>query len=468
MSKRLIIVGGGPGGYVAAIRAAQLGAEVHLIEKESLGGVCLNVGCIPTKAMLHVAETYQAVLKGKNIGIDVDNARVNWPAVMNYKEGVVSRLVKGVEGLLKANGVTVHRGHAVLKSPGTVDVNGIEIEADTIILAVGSEPSRPNFAGSDLPGIVDSTAVLSLEKIPDSMIILGGGVIGVEFAAMYSNFGSSVTIVEMLPRILPGVDTEIAELFHAELVRHGMTVLTGARLTEVKQQGSQLRALIEVDGYQKEVTADKLLVAVGRQPRTSGLGLEQVGVAVERGRIVVDELFMTSIPTIYAIGDCSSPMMLAHVASAQGIAAVEHALGHNPVYCGHIIPACIYTSPEIASVGLTEEQARTKGLNIKIGVFPLAGNGKAIIESDGTGMIKIVAGSKHGEILGVHIWGPRATDLIAEAAIAMRLEATVDELVTTIHAHPTIGEAMPEAALAADGLAIHWPPVLKKANWLPS
>ncbi len=462
MAKSLIVVGGGPGGYVAAIRAAQLGATVHLVEKENMGGVCLNVGCIPTKAMLHVADTYQGTLHGKSIGINVEGVKIDWPAVIKYKRSVVNRLVKGVEGLLKANRVTVHRGVATVKGPKSVEVDGKLLEADAIVLATGSEPARPQFPGYDLPGMIDSTAALSLDKIPESMIILGGGVIGVEFASMYADFGCKVTIVEMLPKIIPAVDSEIAGLLHAELVRKGITIHTGARLTGVTQKGSQLAAAVEINGQLQELTAEKLLVAVGRRPRTAGIGLENVGVAMERGSIVVDKNFMSSVPGIYAIGDCSSLIMLAHVASAQGIAAVEHAMGHKPVYFEHIIPACIYVNPEIGCVGLTEDQAIAKGIKYKAGVFQLAGNGKSIIESNGVGMVKIIAGSKHGEILGVHIWGPRATDLIAEAALAMRLEATVEELITTIHAHPTVGEAMPEAALAVDGLAIHWPPGLKK------
>ena len=461
MSKRLIIVGGGPAGYVAAIRAAQLGADVHLIEKEHIGGVCLNVGCIPTKAMLHVAETYQAVLNGNSIGICADNVNVEWPKVLAYKNSVVNRLVLGVQGLLKANRVTIHHGHATVRSPKSVELNGAEMEADSIVLAVGSEPSRPDFPGSDLPGLLDSTAALNLESIPESLIILGGGVIGVEFAVMFRNFGCNVTIVEMLPRILPGMDADIVEQFQIELARKGISILTGARLTEVSGNGSELCAHIDVNGQPIERTAEKMLIAVGRRPRINGIGLKETGVTVEHGRIVVDDCFRTSIPGIYAVGDCSSTMMLAHVGSAQGIAAVEHALGHTTAYVGHIIPACVYSNPEIASVGLTEEQARAKGIHFKTGVFPLAGNGKAIIESNGTGMIKIIAGSRHGEIIGVHIVGPRATDLIAEAALAMRLEATVTELVSTIHAHPTVSEAMPEAALAVDGLSIHWPPGMK-------
>jgi dihydrolipoamide dehydrogenase len=433
-----------------------------LAEGEYFGGTCLNVGCIPTKALLHVAETYQAMLHGKNVGLHVDNVRVDWPAVMKYKQAVAGRLVKGVEGLLKANGVNIHRGHALLKNARTVEINGSAIESDAILLATGSEPARLKFPGADLPGVIDSTAALRLAKLPTSMVVLGGGVVGVEFAALYNSFGCNVTIVEILPQILPGIDGEIVQQVRNEISRNGVTVLTAARLTEVKERGSKLLITVEVDGQQKEITAEFVLVSVGRRPRTGGMGLEAIGVRLDRGRIIVDKNFATNIPGIYAVGDCSSAIMLAHVSSAQGVAAVEHALGHKPAYYGHIIPACIYISPEVACVGLTEEQARAQGVAYKTGVFQLAGNGKAIIESEGKGMIKIVAGAAHGEILGVHIFGPRATDLIAEAALAIRLEATLDELISTIHAHPTVSEAMPEAALTVNNCSIHWPPGHKK------
>ncbi|MES9905622.1 MAG: dihydrolipoyl dehydrogenase [Sedimenticola sp.] len=464
MSKQIAIIGGGPGGYVAAIRAAQLGAQVHLIEKNALGGTCLNVGCIPTKALLHVAEAYQTLLKGESIGIKADNVRLDWPAAMDYQKALVKRLVKGVDGLLKANKVQVHRGHAQLKSINQIEIDGTCIDTDAIILAVGSEPTRIPFPGADLEGIIDSTAALNLKSVPDSMVVIGGGVIGVEFAAMYNSFGTKVTIVEMLPQILPGIDSEIVSLVHDDLVQKGIKIITAARLEEVRKQGSDLLVLVDQGGGKNELPADKVLVAVGRRPRTGGMGLEEIGVIMDRGRVQVDANFLTNIPNVYAVGDCSSLMMLAHVASAQGVAAVEHALGHNPAYFGHIVPACIYTHPEIATVGLSEEQAQAKGVDFRSGVFSLSGNSKALIESEGKGIIKIISGAKYGEILGVHIWGPRATDLIAEAALAMRLEATVDELISTIHAHPTVGEAMPEAALDTDGMAIHWPPGLKKAN----
>jgi dihydrolipoamide dehydrogenase len=383
---------------------------------------------------------------------------------MANKRAVTTRLVRGVEGLLKANGVAVHRGTGALKGPRAVEIGGdnpATLEADAVILATGSEPVRLGFPGADLPGVIDSTAALSLAAVPASLAIIGGGVIGVEFAAMYSAFGADVTVIEMLPEILPPVDGEIAALVRGHLAKQGVKFLTGARLGEVKKTPAGLACIVAAGDKTREITAEQVLVAVGRRPRTAGLGLENAGIAVERGRITVDANFMTDQSGIYAIGDVNGLTMLAHAASAQGIAAVEHALGHKTAYHANTIPACIYTSPEVAGVGLSEQAARAQGLAYKTGVFPLAGNGKALIESGGTGQVKILTGAKYGEILGVHIFGPRATDLIAEAALALRLEATVDELITTIHAHPTVSEAIGEAALAVAGAAIHWPPACK-------
>jgi dihydrolipoamide dehydrogenase len=455
-----VIIGGGPAGYVGAIRAAQLGAQVQLVEGEAIGGTCLNVGCIPTKALLHTAHLFQELSAGSS-GVVADNARLDWPVVLRNKQSVVRRLVQGVEGLLKANGVKVYKGTATLNADRSIEVGGAapqKLTADAVILAVGSEPVKLNFPGADLPGVIDSTAALSLPQPPRSLTIIGGGVIGVEFAALFRSFGSEVTVVEMLPEILPPVDGEIAAQVRKELSRKGVKFLTGARLTEVTGKAGALSAKVEVAGEVREIVSELVLVAVGRRPRTAGLGLEAAGIIAERGKISVDANFQTNVSGIYAVGDCNGQIMLAHAASAQAVAAVEHALGHKAAYFGDIIPACIYTDPEVASVGLTEEQARARGLQYKVGTFPLAGNGKALIESGGTGTVKIICGDKYGEILGVHIFGPRATDLIAEAALAIRLEATVDELISTIHAHPTVSEAMAEAALAVSGHAIHWPP----------
>jgi dihydrolipoamide dehydrogenase len=382
---------------------------------------------------------------------------------MTRKLSVVRQLVSGIEGLLKANKVTVHQGKGTLLDTGTVALStGEKLNGDAIILATGSETAKLNFPGADLPGVIDSTAALSLEKIPESMIIVGGGVIGIEFAAAYSAFGSKVTVVEMLPEILPPVDGEIAALVKQEMLQKGIRFMNKAQLKEVVKKDGLLCARVLLGEKIEELSAELVLIAVGRRARTENIGLEQVGIQTERGKIKVDNNFRTNVENIYAVGDCNGKMMLAHAASAQGLAAVEHTMGYAGIYNGHTVPSCIYTHPEISGVGLTEEQVKAKGVAYKVGRFPLAGNGKAIIECGGKGMIKIIAGAKYGEILGVHMFGPRVTDMIAEAALAIRLEATVEEIVSTVHAHPTVSEAVDEAALAVDGMSIHWPPPTKK------
>ncbi len=465
MAKKVVVIGGGPGGYVAAIRAAQLGAETHLVEKENLGGTCLNVGCIPTKALLHTAELYHAVKHGNHIGLVGDSVQIDWKALINRKNSVVRRLVGGVAGLLKANGVVVHKGRGQLTRPGVVQVHGNTAEtlsADIVILSTGSVPVKLNFPGVDLPGVVDSTGVLSLEKLPASLTIIGGGVIGVEFAALFAALGSKVTVVELLPEILPGIDADLAANLKQSLSKKGVAFLNGAKLEEVSQANGALSAKVMLGMETKEIAAEIVLVAVGRRAYTEGAGLEAVGVKIERGKVIVDDHYQTNLPGVYAIGDCNGITMLAHAASHQGIAAVEHALGHGANRHGKpIVPACVYTHPELASVGITEDEAKKMGIIYKKGVFPLAGNGKSMIDEGESGFVKILAESKYGEILGVHIVGPRATEIIGEATLAMRLEATVEELVSTIHAHPTVSESLGEAALAVDNLAIHWPPSIK-------
>ena len=465
MAKKVIVVGGGPGGYVAAIRAAQLGAETHLVEKENLGGTCLNVGCIPTKALLHTAELYHAVKHGERIGLVGDSVQLDWKALMNRKNSVVRRLVGGVAGLLKANGVTVHKGTGQLISGEEVQIQGDKpatLRADAIILSTGSVPVKLNFPGADLPGVVDSTGVLSLDKLPASIAIIGGGVIGVEFAALYAALGSQVTVIELLPEILPGIDSELAANLKQSLSKKGVRFLNGAKLEAVSKTATGLSAHVALGNETKEIDAEIVLVAVGRRAYTEGAGLEAAGVKLERGKVVVDDHYRTNLPNVYAIGDCNGITMLAHAASHQGIAAAEHALGHAAAGHGKpIVPACVYTHPELAAVGLTEDKIKELGIAYKRGVFPLAGNGKSMIDEGEGGFVKILAGAKYGEILGVHMVGPRATEIIGEATLAMRLEATVDELVSTIHAHPTVSESLGEAALAVDNLAIHWPPGMK-------
>lgn len=461
MAKKIVIIGGGPAGYVAAIRAAQLGAETHIVEAERLGGTCLNVGCIPTKALMHTSELYHLAKSGASYGVKVGEISLDWTAAMNNKQRIVNRLVKGVESLLKANKVTIHKGKARIQDPKTVVVEtepAVVLSADAIVIATGSEPVKLKLPGADLPGVIDSTGALKLPSVPKSLAVIGGGVIGVEFAALYNALGAKVTVVELLPEILPPVDREIAVKLRQQLEKAGVEFLTGAGLKEIRQTDAGLQALVTQGELQLELATEYVLIGVGRIPNTRDLGLESLGIAMERGRIQVNAGFETNAPGIYAVGDCNGLSLLAHAASAQGIAAVEGIMGHKSAYFCNLIPSCIYTNPEIGSVGITEEAAERQGLAVKIGRFPLSGNGKSLIENGGVGMVKIIAGAKHGEILGVHIIGPRATELIAEACLAMRLEATLDELVSTIHAHPTVSESMTEAALAADGIAIHWPP----------
>jgi dihydrolipoamide dehydrogenase len=464
VSKRVVVIGGGPGGYVAAIRAAQLGAAVTVIEKNRLGGTCLNVGCVPTKVLLHSAELYAAMKnEGPNIGVFADNLRFDWAVVEQRKQSVVDHLVMGVEGLLKSNGIECVYGEGRLTAPTTVEVTMEDgsraIEADAVILAAGSEPSIPPIPGLDLsdPDVITSDGALSLDALPKGIAIAGGGVIGVEFASVFASFGVSVVVVEMLPQILPNLDGEAAEILRRSLESKGVAFHTGARLENVARSGSTLALDVAAASRPVKLTVDKLLVATGRRPRTRELGLESVGVEVLRGRVVVNDRMETSVPSVYAIGDCASPMMLAHVASREGEVAAENIMGHPSAMDYKTVPSAIYTSPAVASVGLSEEAAVKTGVKVRVGRFPLAANGKSVLSGDAGGMIKIVSEDRYGEVLGVHIVGGPATDMIGEGGLALRLEATLEEIVSTVHGHPTVSEAIGEAALASWGRAIHLP-----------
>jgi dihydrolipoamide dehydrogenase len=456
--KRIVVIGGGPGGYVAAIRAAQLGASVTLAEKGKLGGTCLNVGCIPTKALLHTAELYETVRrKGAALGIVADGLRLDWDSLMARKRTIVEKLTGGVGGILKSNGVEVLYGTAKFLDHRTAEVDGTPLSADAFIVAVGSEPSMPPIPGLDLDGVITSSGALELDALPESIAIAGGGVIGVEFASLFSALGVKVTVVELLPQILPMLDADLAGTLLSALSARGVTFHTASRLERVSRSGRHLALEVTTPGGPVTVTADKLLVAVGRRPMTRGLGLESLGVSMERGRILTDERMATTVPEIYAIGDCAGPIQLAHTASAEGETAAENLMGHPAKMDYKTVPSAIYTSPEAASVGLSEREARDRGHSVRVGVFPLMMNGKSLIEDDISGFVKIIADERYDEILGVQMVGPRATDMIAEAALALRLEATAEELISTIHAHPTISEAVREAALSVFGRAIHLP-----------
>lgn len=463
MSKRVIVIGGGPGGYVAAIRASQLGAAVTVVEKHKLGGTCLNVGCIPTKVLLHSAELYTAMRnEGRTIGIFADNLRFDWSVIMNRKNEVADYLVECVGGLLRSHGVERIEGTARMTSPNTVEAGGKAIKADAVIIATGSEPAVPPIPGLDLDGVLTSDQALSLDSFPKKIAIAGGGVIGVEFASVFASFGASVTVIEMLPRILPNIDAEVAGVLQRSLERKGpegkgVVFHTASRLENVVRGQEGLQLNVSTASGPVTVSVDKLLVATGRRPYTKGLGLEELGVEIQRGRIVTDERMETNIKNVYAIGDCTSKIMLAHVAAREGEVAAENIMGHKTFVSHKTVPSAIYTSPAVASVGLTEEEALKAGHKIHVGRFPLAANGKSVIAGDVEGLVKIVSDDRYGEILGVHIVGGPATDMIAEGALAIRLEATLEEIVTTVHAHPTVSEAVGEAALASWKRAIHLP-----------
>lgn len=462
LQKDVVVIGAGPGGYVAAIRAAQSGAKVAIIERKDFGGTCLNVGCIPTKVLLHTVELYNAVKESSSIGLMADNVKVHWPTLMKRKGQVVSQLVGGVRTLLSSNGVEMIHGEASFLDSNTISVRSTSgdkvVKASSFIIATGSEPVVPPIPGIDIPGVITSNEALSLEEIPTSMTIIGGGVIGVEFASIFSSLGCDVTIVEMLSEILPNTDEEITAILKGILQAKGVKFHTSSKVTSLSQNKDGVQTKVESASGTLELDSEKVLLSVGRKPVTEGLGLEKLGMKMNRSRIVVDGEMRTSVENIYAIGDCCSPVMLAHVASREGEVAADNIMGKHEKMDYKTNPGAIYTSPEIGWVGLTEKQARDKGLQVKIGKFPLVANGKSLIMGETEGMIKFVVDGKYDEIVGVHIIGPRATDLIVEGALALRLEATIDEIVSTIHAHPTVGEALGEAALDVFGKAIHIPP----------
>ncbi|KAA9162017.1 dihydrolipoyl dehydrogenase [Amycolatopsis acidicola] len=469
----LLVLGGGPGGYVAALRAAQRGLSVGLVEKERPGGVCLNWGCIPTKAMLRSAEVFQTVKAAAEYGVHAENVGFDYPAIRQRKDGIVKTLTDGVAGLLKANGVTVVEGHATFTGPATVDIHEAgpspiapdgpryaaepaaridQATARNFVIATGSTPARLPVPGGDLPGVITSDGAFGLTEVPERIVIIGGSAVGAEWASLFHAFGSEVTIVEMQDRLVPAEDAEIGKALGRSFTQRGITVLTGASVTEITEG-------LRVHVGDRKLDADVVLVGVGRRPNTAALGLDAAGVATdERGFIVVDDQLRTNVAGVHAIGDVTGKALLAHVASHQGITAADVIAGHDARIDYTVVPAATFTHPEIASVGLSEAAARDAGHDIVAAKFPFSALGRARTFGDTEGFVKIVAGERHGEVLGVHIFGPSASDLITEGALAISLEATLDELADTIHAHPTLGESGMEAALTALGLPVHVPP----------
>ncbi len=459
----VVIIGSGPGGEVAALRAVQLGLNVAVIEKEQVGGVCLNIGCIPTKALLHCADLLEETKEGKKFGVITGPVSFDLKGAMGHKERVVKTMRGGLEGLFKAKKIDLHRGFGRLLSPTQVAVKGADgaettLDTRTVIIAVGSAPRSLPFAPIDEQRIVSSTGALSLPEVPRHLAIIGAGAIGCEFASMYRSFGAEVTLIEMLPRIVPAEDEEISAELDKTFRKRGIKIFTGAKTKSVAKRDDGLTITLD-DASGKEVTldADYLLVGAGRAPLTKNIGLEEVGVKTdERGYIVTDGMMQTNVPGIYAIGDVIPTPWLAHVASAEGVIAVEHIAGHHPhaINYNHV-PGCTYCSPEIASVGLTEAQAKEQGFKVKVGKFPFAAVGKATVLGQRNGFVKIVSDEQYGEILGFHMIGPRVTELIGEGGIALSHEATVESLLGTIHAHPTLYEAVHEAGHALLDGTIH-------------
>ena len=462
MSYDLVVIGSGPGGYSAAVRAGQYGLKTALVERDTrLGGTCLLVGCVPTKALLHTADVWEYFKHSEEQGIQCKGAALDYPKVQDRKDKIVSKHSKGIEFLMRKNKVEVIRGLGSLAGPGKVSVktdSGVKtLETKNVLIATGSEARM-------LPGltpdsdILTNIEILSMPKIPATMAIIGAGAVGVEFASIFNRFGTKVTILEMLPRLVPVEDEEVSKELEKHFRKTGIRCETGAKAENIRKvAGGVMFEATLANGKKEEITAEKLLVAVGRKPNTDNIGLEGTKVKLDRGFILVDEMQRTGEPGVYAIGDVvAGTPQLAHVATREGMIAVAHMAGKPTTPINKMrIPGATYTEPGIGSVGLTEAQAKAKGYDVKVGKFPFSANSKATILGSHEGFVKVVADAKLGEILGVHIIGPQAFELISEAVTAMESEATVETMMATIHAHPTIYEAIGEAFQNVYGLAIN-------------
>jgi dihydrolipoamide dehydrogenase len=453
----LIIMGGGPGGYVAAIRAAQLHLRTALIERDAVGGICLNWGCIPSKALLRNAEVLSLFHRAGEFGIEVDGIRPNFGRAIDRSRVVVDRMVKGVEFLLRKNGVEVMKGSAILDAPGDVRVDDSrQLNAANVIVATGAR-SR-SLPGLELDGerVISSREALELRDLPSAAIIVGAGPVGAEFAYVWRSYGMDVTLLEALSHLLPLEDEEISAVVEREFAHQGIKGMPGTKVLSARAAGDGVEVEVEGQDGRKTLRAGLALIGIGVQGNTDGIGLEAAGVKVERSFIPVDEKMATNVPGVYAIGDVTGPPLLAHVASAQGIVAVETIAGlHPPALDYEQMPRATYCQPEVGSIGLTEAQAKQRGLRYRVGRFPFRGNGRAIASAEPEGVAKVVADEETGELLGVHLAGHGVTELLGELALARDLEATPESMGYTVHAHPTISEVVKEAALSARGEAIH-------------
>lgn len=453
----ILVLGGGPGGYVAAIKAAQLGAKVAIIEKEKLGGVCLNWGCIPTKTMLKTAKLYKDILRGKDfgiVGIDTDNIFVDWDSLIKRKDKVVNQLVSGIYTLIKKNKIDLYEGMGTVLNKNEIKINDKTLWGKNLIIATGAIENFPSIPGLDTMvksgDVINSKGALSLEEIPKELVVVGGGVIAVEFATLFNSLGSKVTLIQRSSRILTSTESEMATTLEKHLKREGVNILTDTKLKSISPDG----VLIEHKGKEKIFKGNKYLVSLGLKPRLNGI--ENLNLKLNsKGFVETNERMETSVSGVYAIGDLNGKFALAHVASAEGVVAAENIMGTNSTINYNIVPACIYTFPELASVGLTEEEAKEKGYDVVVSKFPLAANGKALAEGETVGFVKIIADKKYGEVLGTHIMASHATDMISEALITMQIEGTIYDIAKAIHPHPTLSEIMMEAAFGAIDKPIH-------------
>jgi len=457
----ILIIGGGPGGYTAAIRSAQLGMRTGIVERERLGGVCLNWGCIPTKALLKNAEILHTFRRAEEWGIRYDNLQVDFGKIIKRSRGVADRVSRGVEYLMKKNAIDTMAGYGRLVGPGEVEVRAegkgaYKVTASHIIFATGARPRTIPGVSFDHNRIISSTEAMSLSVQPKSMIIVGAGAIGIEFAYFYNTLRTKVSVVEMLPGILPLEDRELTRQLESSLKKQGIEILTDTRVENVRSSHNEVTVSVKTGDETREISADLALMAIGVQGNVENLGLENAGVSIENGAIKVDENYRTSAQGLYAVGDVVGPPWLAHVASAEAIHCVESIAGKNPAPLDYsAIPACTYCQPQLASVGLTEEKARAAGHEIRIGRFPFRPLGKSVAIGESEGMVKLIFDAKYGEMLGAHILGSEATELIGELVVAKNLETTAEQLFHAVHAHPTLSEAIMEAAAAAYGEAIN-------------
>ena len=454
----VVVIGAGPGGYVSAIRAGQLGLKTAIIEREALGGVCLNWGCIPSKALLKNAEILSYFHRAAEFGIHFDNFHADFPEAIDRSRKVAARNVRGVSYLLRKNKVEHITGSGLIKAPGVVEVSpqGLELKAKNVVIATGARPRSIPPLPVDGDSVISSRESIVLKELPGSIIIVGGGAIGVEFAYLYRMYGVDVTVVELLPRLVPNEDEEISRELERSFARQKIKVVTGAAVSGLERDADGLTVRVTRDGVEESLKCDKVLVAIGIQPNTEDLGLEQLGVETSRGYVQVDSMMATNVPGVYAIGDVTGELALAHVASAQAVTAVEHMAGLEPLALDYaMMPRATYCQPQVASFGYTEPQAIERGHEVKIGKFNVQANGRAVAIGETEGLVKLVVDAKYGELLGGHMIGPEVTELLGQLSLTKLLEGTALELGWAVQAHPTISEILKEAALDVQGKALH-------------